>query len=421
METVKTNKIMFSSRNFLLFFLICNPLIEIIYAQFTANSAGVLNINKLLRFTALFAMLIDIKSIKALKNLFCIALIFILSYIGVITVGEQLSFGSDISYLLKIYMGFVVYYYFYEKIIEGKLTESSIFNCLIYASIIVSVVVLLGYIGIGSLSYNSGRYGHKGLFSIVCTPSTYLLIVLPLAIKWNKQLKWIAIILSCAALPSLGTKAGVIGLVMLFIIVYCYNFKFRMKKSTAILMMLGSILGIILAFVLVYIYIPYLKSIFLSRSYYHSSFYSFILSNRDTQAYLAQKYYENIVGAKKLLTFLCGSGYSRIENVLNSTYKGYFAIEMDFHAIFFCCGAVILMLVLYRIIYALKIGFENWRHTKLREDFYLLLALSIATVNAWLGGHTLTDSMCIFPVYIIMAMISSRYVMFKNKNNIAKG
>ena len=79
------------------------------------------------------------------------------------------------------------------------------------------------------------------------------------------------------------------------------------------------------------------------------------------------------------------------------------------------------MLVLYRIIYALKIGFENWRHTKLREDFYLLLALSIATVNAWLGGHTLTDSMCIFPVYIIMAMISSRYVMFKNKNNIAKG
>ena len=423
MNTVRTNTVVVSPRAFILFFLVCNPLIEIIYAMFSTNSGDVLNINRLLRFAALFVMLIDIKSIKVLQKLFCIVVVFVLSYVGICTTNVQMNIGTDISYLLKIYMGFVVYYYFYNKLMSGQLTENAIFSSLIYASIIVSTVIDLSLFGLGRLTYSGNRFGFRGLFAAANLPTSYLLMVLPIAFehrKSNSKVAIIAIIMSCIALPLLGTKTGVLGTLLVFIIVGISSIHKRIKKTTVVFLLIGSVIAIGVITFIIYQYVPYLKALFLSNSFYHNSIYSFLLSNRDTQVFLAEQYFDTLLKSKKILPILCGVGYSRIENVLNSTYSNYFAVEMDFHAIFFCCGAVIFALVLYRVLYAIKSGFVDWRRTKSQEDFYLLLALFVAIVHAWLGGHTLTDSMCIFPAYIIMAVISSRHAKLKNTKTIGR-
>lgn len=420
MDITKRKKIVISPRTFLLFFLVCNPLIEIIYAMFSVGSENVLNINRVLRFAVLFIMLIDIKSRKNLKRVLYVAVVFEVSFIGVVITGNQISIGTDIGYLIKIYMGFVIYYYFYEKIISGQLTENAIFSSLIYASIIISSIIILSLFGLGFQTYSGNRFGFRGLFAAANLPTSYLLMILPITFyfrKVNNKTAIITIIMSCIALPLLGTKTGILGTLLVFFVIGISSIHKRIKKTIAALLLIGSAISIVVLVFIINKYIPYLKDLFFSNSFYHNSIYSFIISNRDSQVRLAQQYVESLVGSERILAFLFGVGYSKIENILSSTYSNYRAVEMDFHAIFFCCGTVILIMVLYRIAYAIKTGFINWRRTKSKDDFYLLLTLSIAMVHAYLGGHTLTDSMCIFPVYIIMAIISSRYAKLKESSS----
>lgn len=417
MDIANRKKIAISPRMLVLFFIVCNPLIEIIYAMFSVGYSGVLNVNRILRFVALSIMLVDIKNRKNLKKLLNIAAIFGFSYLGVVISGNQISIGTDIGYLIKIYMGFVTYYYFYEKLIIGHLTERAVFSSLICAAIIVSSVIILSLFGVGFQTYSGNRFGFRGLFAAANLPTAYLLMVLPIAfcfIKTNNKFAIIAIVMSCIALPLLGTKTGVLGTLLVFFVIGVSAIHKRIKKTTVVLLLIGLAASVIVLVFIINKYIPYLKSLFLTNSFYNNSIYSFILSNRDTQVLLASQYLESLSGSESVLAFLSGVGYSRIENVLSSAYSNYLAVERDFHAIFFYCGAVILIMVLYRIINGIKTGFINWRRSKSQEDFYLLLALSIATVHAYLGGHTLTDSMCIFSIYIIMAAISARHVKVVN-------
>ena len=102
-----------------------------------------------------------------------------------------------------------------------------------------------------------------------------------------------------------------------------------------------------------------------------------------------------------------GIGYSRIEQLLNSKYRSFLSVEMDFYAIFFNCGCIILFLLLSIIVKSIREGVAIYNMDK--SEFFILLSFISGSVHAFLGGHVMTESMNIFPYYLVASIISSQY------------
>ncbi|SEF55896.1 hypothetical protein SAMN05660865_00507 [Caloramator fervidus] len=408
------NLLHISTRDLLNFIIIIYPIFDII---FTINNK-ILNINLPVNQIARFLiMLLFYTKISDKRKKFLVIVLFFLFLIGEISYKYFNDFGfilEDFKYIFKMCFLVITIFAFEDMIKNNILRIMDVIKYIVLSSWWIIFSIFLSLIGFGFKSWGDYRYGYKGLFLVQNTITASLLIILPLSlyvyIETKKKKYLINYVCMILSLFMIGTKAGIIGAIFIFIIQQIYLL-FRTKTNYYKLIIL-SFLPIILGIVL-FLSKGFFKNFIEQQKYlllamYNNDFKSFILSNRNLQIMYIKSYINAMYSFKPTLLF--GIGYSIANKIVNMGKSNFLAIEMDFYGIYYYSGVWILsiyiIIILKRIFLNLKLLFKSKFNLRY---FCLFLSIIVGVVHSYYGGHVLYEALTILYFGSVLAIASLNY------------
>ncbi|WP_243292797.1 O-antigen ligase family protein [Bacillus sp. FJAT-47783] len=447
------NAILSKFEVFLIFFIILQPVIDLI----TSFSILVLDINLTLGIITRFAVMMIIlmyillvpnckDKIKILTYLILFGVVLIIGLINNLIIKDPISLFSELRNLAKIsYVPIVLFGYLLaisrlkERIdIKNKIQKN------IYVSmIIVSLVMILASItNTGIKSYDSIKLGHQGWFfagnEIGAIMAISFAVVLYYAVQntdsWKKTYYWVPVCLLIFSQLVVGTKVGyasalivlVISLITFLLEKFRYRDNARITKKYNVNLIINS--GILAVFLLLTPFTPVAHNINIHLSWVgldqedinHESndtstgesntteqresekdqaVQNILLSGREHFLAQHKEFYAEAPLSQKLF----GMGYEGNYKDEGKT------VEMDFYDIFFSLGILGFVLYLTPFVYfALKVILSIIRgyKKKLNSEFVLFgSAIMLGLGIAYTAGHVLTA-----PAVSIYLVVSIAYV-----------
>lgn len=407
----------------LLMCIAINPIFDIIFTITTQilKLDLSIDINQLFRGFVLIIFLIYIRNFKTYLKLFSIGALLILSLYIQYKLGFVLSFISNISFLLKVFTGFVFYYAFQRIFIEERISKNSLFNSVGIASIIISITILLGWIGIGNTTYYNGEVvGVKGLFNSQNAVTGSLMMMLPMNyifIKGNKKYIYTGLVI--IGLFSIRTKASIISIIAFIVLISLFYFKEKVKKVGQIkfkkITIICSLICMLFLPIGIYWIMNYINALISTAiSYNYESFYSFLVSNRNLQLdYVKEFISTELTEIERIYVPIVGLGYSLVEIVLKNRFSSFSAIEQDFIGLYYYVGIIITIIVIVTIIINVYKIFKICKKDLSLEHYAILIAFAFGILQSILGGHILYEALASLFFWLIMGYISSEYKKIK--------
>lgn len=405
--------------------IISYPVLDMFYtitSQYLSINLPINQVIRLLFFVYLFIKFIN--SIEKLKIIF-LGIIFSVGEYIYLTQHYGTTVIEDFQYILKI-LFLVTLIYATKNILSKKtMTVDELLKYSVISSMIISVSVILSPLGLGLQTYEAGRFGYKGLFTIQNGITSTLLMIIPLNIYFlfkERKIKYILnFILGIIALLLIGTKAGLGGALLLTIMGYL--FYLARAKLSKIKVIVSSFSIAFIVFV-GYLNFDHFKIIINNtiNSFYswgENNVVSYILSNRDLhlswiKTYIYRYYEDNPL-------FYFGIGFSPANSVLEQ--YGFHIIEMDFHAILYYSGIWILSIIIFilglRLFYSIYLLFKSNFSIK---NVILLISLSAGIIHAYTGGHVIFEALTMLYFSLIIGIIDYQFhqVRVRGKENVKK-
>lgn len=398
-----------SVKKIILLFILINPFLDIIYSINFSILKINLPINQLIRTSMIPIFLLMIKKKKNFLLIFSFGIALLLGEIYHAYNSIEFDIFENMGYSLKI-LYLIISILALEEMIERKdVTKLDLMHYSVLSSYIISGSIILSkFTGIGFSTYGSRLGGFKGLFTVQNTVNASLLILLPLALYMYSKIKekkyLFAAIFIFISLFILGTKSGLFGAIIIFVLNFGYYLK---NKALTIKKMIVLIFGLLFSGLLVILLSKFFISFIngqlnLYYQYGYVNFESFLLSNRTLQIQYLDTYLKY---NSSDLTFLFGIGYSTANFIIHKGKSNFQAIEMDFHGLYYYSGIIILLPISYFILKRFYKILKNWLF--LRNDkrsFYIFLSISTGIMHAYLGGHVLYEAQTIIYLAIVLSL-----------------
>lgn len=314
---------------------------------------------------------------------------------------------TDISWCLKIINLFVIYYAFEEILKRKELSINALLQTLIASSYLIMASILLTYAGLGYRTYLGLRQGVKGFFHNQTAITAYLLFIFPLMYLENRKLFSMRSLMCISALFSIGSKTGVLGTILCFLLllifdVYASAVKKSMKPSRilSILVLLAGVTaagGRLAKKYLLKLYLYYQLT-------GHTSVINFLLSGRNDSLLSFKANRAEFDPVCQLTGFVAGYGYPGVQSMLS---PGIYAIERDFHGVLYVYGFVTFMVITSILLFlAVKIVLLNLKSRFLNAGhFVAAVLLFMGIIYAYLGGHIIYEAVTQMPFWIICSCI----------------
>lgn len=403
--------------------IILYPVLDMIYTITSEYLSINIPINQGIRL--LFFGYLFIKFINTMEKL-KITLLTILFSVGEYVYTTRYygtTYIEDYQYILKI-LFFVTIIYAIKNILKRNIiTVDELLKYSVIAAVIISVSVILSPLGLGLKTYEAGRFGYKGLFTIQNGITSMLLMIVPLNIYFlfkKRKIKYIlSFFLGIFALLLIGTKAGLGGALLL--IIMAYLFYLTKAKLTKLKVVISSFSMAFIVFI-GYLNISTLKLLInnTKNSFYswgENNVISYILSNRDLHLNWIKTYIYRYYEDNPLMYF--GIGFSKANSILEQ--NGFHIIEMDFHAILYYSGIWILSIIIFiiglRFLYSIILVFKNNFSI---ESIILLISLSAGIIHAYTGGHVIFEALTMLYFSLVIGIVDYRYhqVRVREKENV---
>ncbi|MFT8929771.1 MAG: O-antigen ligase family protein [Sporolactobacillus sp.] len=321
------------------------------------------------------------------------------------------AFFADIQYISKILL-FVTVIFSFDYIIKNNiLTINEIVDYIIRSSYIITISVIIGLFGIGFNTYVDGRAGVKGLFLVQNAITATLLIITPYNLyafeAMHKKIYIVSYILALFSLLIIGTKAGVAGVIYIFIIQYI---NYIIKSSVNSIKL--SIYSFSVAISALCLFLEWNKLVGffnyqVSSAQRWGDMFSYIVSNRNLQIMWVQSFINTKFTFNPLWYF--GVGFNTANNVLQA--NGANIIEMDIYGILYYSGIWILLLII--IIIIKRVYFSALlviREKATVKSFVFLLALSVGLIHSFYGGHVIYEALTSLYFGISLSLVKAEFL-----------
>ena len=400
------------------------PLCDILYTLTRSLNLAV-NFNQMIRGLGLILFISCISDEKHFIKTAIATMLIVFSFAYNTIIGISTSMTTDIANTLKVINNFVILYAFIDLYKKGKVNFEEVSRWLIISSYIVVASILISYLGIGLESYaGSGRSGVKGFFTIQSTITLYLLLILPLYYYKYRNLISLQMLLCVAALFSIGSKTGVFGTILEYIVFFVFDLKLanrgkRLSRKRLITYaciiicaMTGGVYGI-------WHYIQYLINLYHSKAYYYS-LEAFLLSNRNDHITWITQCIENLkYGEGNVAGILFGYSYSGVASLVKSAGYKFEALERDFHGIYYYNGILVLSILILVLVSLLRKMMKNNLKSRFSnlQSLTIILIFCVGIIYAFLGGHLFYEAMNQIPFWIVTANIYFNPSITENKKN----
>lgn len=405
----------------LLFLFVAIPLVDIINGVIlTINSDINISLGKFYRIiTMIILSVITLKySDKEFRKkhivVFSLTLLMILAFIGVFYIYHG-SFkgiiydGVAISKLLLIFLMIYTMFYLYNQKIIDKNIIINIFKCYI---IIFPLTMIIPYIiGIGSSTYSSGL-GYTGLYyanndiSIVLLIST--IYSFDQVIKKINILNIFIFLLNLSSLLLVGSKTGILGLV-LAVILYCIYYgsitlnEKSISKENILKIILWALLILICTLVVFY---PTFKKMIDRVIYFYNrdgNIFAALLSGREK--FLLEAFNNLLNERFWILKLLFGVGFFyRKEWGIGEL------VEMDLFDITFSLGLIVSLIIIYYLFKLLNKIIKSLN----KENYVYFVCIIIMMLFSFIAGHVLFSALS----GSILSLVISGGYMFREKDEI---
>lgn len=412
------------SPTLLKYIIVTYPIWDILYSLSSEYFSFNLPINQVARVLILIYLL---RHLSSKKNIVVI-LAFIILLVGSEMYHSTIPFlgdglGSNFGYALKLLFFVVVVFSFQDLFKSKKLDPTYFLHLLVSSSIVIYASIILSRFGLGYQSFAGSdglRSGVKGLFAVQNTINVTLLLILPLCfLLYQLTKKKIYIfhgIMIIASLFLLGTKSGLVGAILVVVLqlgLFSLNTKLSYFK-----IFIGSLVSLGFLGFLFYSYhhiVRFVESqIRLYEAYNYTNLYSFIISNRDLQIMYISDFLSLL--EKKYIS-LFGIGYEQANFIVNNGKSDFYAVEMDFHGIYYYSGLLILLFIVVIILSNIfKPAFRFIKNPIDLKFMTLFLCLSIGIVHAYLGGHVIYEALSL--LYFGSLLSCSNYLADENPKDI---
>lgn len=396
------NKIVINSKYLVMIILVLTPIIDIIYSVNYHILNFKLPIHLFLRGIILVYILFNIRYKNHIKYLIVLCAIFMGGIIWPKMMGYPFSFIENISYSMKIINMIAAGMYFFECLKNKVIDDYYLIKCINISTVIIGgSIVFSNIFNVGLKTYlDKPISGYKGFFIVHNSITAVLLIVIPITflqlIKKKNKYITILLLLNIIATMQIGTKSGTIGVIFeitIFILYLILYYKLGgivkiLNKKTVYIFTTFMVLLLIVSSSLMFNFINNQRENFSSMGY--SSFFSYIISNRDLQIRYVNEEIENNLSINP--KYLFGMGVKYANEVVNEGKKEFEIIEMDFEGIKIYSGYLALIII---SIFLLETVFKNILSIRNGQDatkkIFVLLSIFIGLVHAALGGHVLYE------------------------------
>lgn len=377
--------------------IISYPIWDIIFT-ITNNFLKInIPINQVARGLIMIFLFSKIKKGRGLKTILILLFILSLGEINYLIMGSNI-FG-DISYIIKI-LFFIIAIYSFEDILKSKiLTKEELIKYMVLSSIIITVSIIITPLGLGLKSWSGDlRSGYKGLFMGQNLVNATLLVINPLnmylILKTKNKIYYITYLLNVISLCLLGTKSGLIGVILLVLLelIFILIKTKRTYIKYAAVCFIGPVLLLIIIVTKNYFINFINEQINLYIQYGYTNIVSFILSNRDLQILYLNEYISASFKYNPLLLF--GLGYSKANSIINLNKAAFQAIEMDLYGILYYSGIWVLMIICIILIKSLYYSIYKVLKNKTKAiDYFIFLSISVGIVHLIYGGHVIYEAL----------------------------
>ncbi|MDB1944573.1 O-antigen ligase family protein [Clostridium tertium] len=405
----------------LLFLFVAIPLVDIINGVIlTINSDINISLGKFYRIiTMIILSIITLKySDKEFRKkhivVFSLTLLMILAFIGVFYIYHG-SFkgiiydGVTISKLLLIFLMIYTIFYLYNQKIIDKNIITNIFKCYI---IIFPLTMIIPYIiGIGSSTYSSGL-GYTGLYYANNDISIVLLICtiysFDQVIKKINILNIFIFLLNLSSLLLVGSKTGILGLVLAVILYSIYYGSITLNeksisKKNILKIILWALLFLICTLVVFY---PTFKKMIDRVIYFYNrdgNILAALLSGREK--FLLEAFNNLLNERFWILKLLFGVGFFyRKEWGIGEL------VEMDLFDITFSLGVIVSLIIIYYLFKLLNKIIKSLN----KENYVYLVCIIIMVLFSFIAGHVLFSALS----GSILSLVISGGYMFSEKDEI---
>nr|WP_308420162.1 O-antigen ligase family protein [Psychroflexus planctonicus] len=346
--------------------------------------------------------------------LFFICLVLVLLIPSLVQLFKDFQSSILLKDIIKIfrYLTPVLSFMFFVNIYksENDYLQKKIFLFIKLSFILLSISILIKYLGIGYPMYNYGNIGSKGLFYAGNEISALLLVLSSfLGIhywKWNSRKKYFLLfIISFITGLAIGSKTAFIGVLLIFFLIP----QKKISKQTKLTKFIYTILGIgLVTPVLLFISWEFIKrtELYVRLIYFYDKldFITFLLSNRNTFLLDAVNVYINDYS---WLEKLIGVGQSTFENRNNNSI-----IEIDFIDIFFAYGLLGLLIFVGIIVFLWK---QSKRFAKSEKypyaNFVNMMLLVLLAVSSS-AGHVFSSGLAAVFIGLLFGL------MYKSKVDV---
>lgn len=386
-----------SSFRFISILIITNPIIDMLFTILGENKLGFISINQLIRLVIFFIALFFIRTKESKTQTVFLTIILFFIIVMQNAIGVTGSLMSDIGFAIKILLGFIFFRIVYDEQKNDKFFIQRINKSIRISTIIILLNIFLAVLGLGKQTYSGGggrMTGYLGFISGNLIAANSLVVLfsyhLFMSFRYKKKSNIILSVGSFLGLFLLASKFSIFASLLILVIVYlifAFNSKSYTKKKMIIIGILISIgsLGILIPYL-----IKYISAIQDDASKYGYDFLTALTTNRFMQIEIVEGYHVGRLKVDLTICRLFGVSYSHTNEVLNDIKSDFYAIELDFHGIYYYLGGIFLAITI--LFFALLIfkGLRYYTRMNIGGKISLFVVV-LLLLGAFLGGHVLYE------------------------------